>query len=42
MPEATENTMSSTHTFYYFAFTYRFFSYGRSGQAKNGREVLNT
>jgi hypothetical protein len=42
MPEATGTTMPSTHTFYYFAFTYRFFSYGRSGQAKNGREVLKT
>jgi len=32
----------SPNNFYYFAFTYRFFSYGRSGQAKNGREVLKT
>jgi len=42
MPEATGKPMLSTHTFYYFAFTYRFFSYGRSGQAKIGREVLKT
>jgi hypothetical protein len=34
--------MHGARTFYYFAFTYRFFSYGRSGQAKIGREVLKT
>ncbi len=34
--------MHSTHVFYYFAFTYRFFSFGGSGQAKTGREVLKT
>jgi len=32
--------MNSTRTFYYFAFTYRFFFNGESGQAKSGREVL--
>jgi hypothetical protein len=34
--------MQRTNTFSYFAFTFRFFSYGRSGQAKSGREVLKT
>jgi hypothetical protein len=33
--------MKNARTFYYFAFTYRFF-YGKSGQAKTGREVLET
>jgi hypothetical protein len=34
--------MTNTHTFYYFAFTYRFFFYGESGAAKCEREVLKT
>jgi len=34
--------MTNARTFYYFAFTYRFFFYGKSGQAKTGREVLET
>jgi hypothetical protein len=31
--------MNNTRTFYYFAFTYRFF-FVEGGQAKFGREVL--
>jgi hypothetical protein len=34
--------MKNARTFYYFAFTYRFFFYGESGRAKTGREVLET
>jgi hypothetical protein len=32
----------NTPTFYYFAFTYRFFSNGEGGPANCGREVLET
>jgi hypothetical protein len=32
--------MTISTRFYYFAFTYRFFSFGESGPAKFGRDVL--
>jgi hypothetical protein len=34
--------MISNRTFFFFAFTYRFFFTERGGQAKCGREVLIT
>jgi len=34
--------MSSTRTFFYFAFTYRFFFFEESGPAKFENEVLKT
>jgi hypothetical protein len=41
MPIVTE-VMSSTRTFFYFAFTYRFFFIKESGPAKFENDVLNT
>ncbi len=39
----TQDQMTdSTRPYYYFAFTFRFFSIGRGGPAKCGREVLKT
>ncbi len=32
--------MDTRRSYLYFAFTYRFFSYGEGGQAKCGRDVL--
>ncbi len=34
--------MATLRSYFYFAFTYRFFSYGEGGQAKCGRKVLKT
>lgn len=34
--------MSSTRTFFYFAFTYRFFFFKESGPAKCENDVLTT
>jgi hypothetical protein len=41
MPIVTE-VMISTRTFFYFAFTYRFFFIKESGPAKFENDVLNT
>ena len=34
--------MRNTRTFFYFAFTFRFFSYGESGPAMCEKDVLRT
>lgn len=34
--------MRSTRTFFYFAFTYRYFSYEESGPAMSEKDVLRT
>lgn len=40
--EATQARMDSHYTFFYFAFTYRFFFTEGSGPAKCERDVLKT